>query len=88
MNGPLGSAIATLYGGIMNNATVILACETVKRLLKQHSLPENGNEVIASPLWEEHRACFVSIKNKNGELRGCIGTLSPLYASLDMEIIC
>ena len=96
MNGPLVSAIATLYGGIMNNATVILARETVKRLLEQHNLPENGNEVIASPLWEEHRACFVSIKKKNfvsikkknGELRGCIGTLSPLYASLDMEIIC
>ena len=71
----------------MNNATVILARETVKRLPERHSLPENGNEVIASPLWEEHRACFVSIKKKNGELRGCIGTLSPLYASLDMEII-
>ena len=87
MNGPLVSAIATLYGGIMNNATVILARETVKRLLERHNLPENGNEVIASPLWEEHRACFVSIKKKNGELRGCIGTLSPLYASLDLEII-
>ena len=70
----------------MNNAPVKLARETVKRLLEERPLPENGNEVVASPLWEEHQACFVSIK-KNGELRGCIGTLSPLCASLDMEII-
>ena len=71
----------------MINATVKLARETVKRLLEERPLPENGNEVVASPLWEEHQACFVSIKKKNGELRGCIGTLSPLCASLDMEII-
>ena len=70
----------------MNNAPVKLARETVKRLLEERPLPENGNEVVASPLWEEHQACFVSIK-KDGELRGCIGTLSPLCASLDMEII-
>lgn len=71
----------------MNNAPVKLARETVRRLLDGRSLPENGNEVTASALWKEHRACFVSIKKNNGELRGCIGTLSPLYASLDMEII-
>ncbi len=71
----------------MNNAPVKLARETVKRLLEGRPLPEDGNEVIASPLWKEQRACFVSIKKKNGELRGCIGTLSPFHASLDMEII-
>ena len=71
----------------MNKAPVILARETVTRLLNERPLPENGNEVIASPLWEEQRACFVSIKKKNGELRGCIGTLSPFYDSLDREII-
>ncbi|MBQ3346998.1 MAG: AmmeMemoRadiSam system protein A [Synergistaceae bacterium] len=71
----------------MINAPVKLARETVKRLLEERPLPENGNEVVASPLWEEHQACFVSIKKKNGELRGCIGTLSPLCTSLDMEII-
>lgn len=71
----------------MNNAPVMLARETVTRLLEGRSLPESGNEVVFSPLWEEHRACFVSIKKKNGKLRGCIGTLSPLYASLDIEIV-
>ena len=70
-----------------NQAVVQLARETVTRLLKNQSLPENGNEIILSPLWKEHKSCFVSIKTKNGELRGCIGTLRPLNPSLDKEII-
>lgn len=68
-------------------APVMLARETVKRLLEGRELPENGSEVVISELWQEKRACFVSIKTKSGELRGCIGTLSPLQKSLDLEII-
>ena len=68
-------------------AIVKLARETVTRLLNNKNLPLNGNEIEASPLWKERSACFVSIKTKNGELRGCIGTLSPLQKSLDQEII-
>ena len=70
-------------------APVRLARETVRRLLEsgQSSLPESGDEVVRSPLWRERRACFVSIKTMDGELRGCIGTLSPAWPSLDREII-
>lgn len=68
-------------------APVMLARETVKRLLTSSSLPENGHEVISSPLWNERKSCFVSIKTKGGDLRGCIGTLSPMQKSLDIEII-
>ena len=69
------------------NELVTLARETVRRLLNDENLPENGDEVIASDLWREKKACFVSIKRKNGELRGCIGTLSPIHETLDQEII-
>ena len=69
------------------SAPVILARETVKRLLTGQDLPKSGNEIIDSELWNEHKSCFVSIKKVTGELRGCIGTLSPLYESLDKEII-
>ncbi len=69
------------------NELVKLARETVRRLLNDENLPENGDEVIASELWREKRACFVSIKTKSGELRGCIGTLSPIHETLDQEII-
>lgn len=69
------------------NEAVKLARETVRRLFNNEVLPKNGNEIIASDLWSEKRACFVSIKRKNGDLRGCIGTLSPLNETLDREII-
>lgn len=68
-------------------APVQLAKETVTRLLIQSNLPENGNDIVSSVLWNEHKSCFVSIKTKNGDLRGCIGTLSPVQESLDKEII-
>ncbi|MBR1658378.1 MAG: AmmeMemoRadiSam system protein A [Synergistaceae bacterium] len=68
-------------------APVQLARETVKRLLENAKLPDNGDEVVSSSLWSEHKSCFVSIKTKAGELRGCIGTLSPMCESLDKEII-
>ena len=68
-------------------APVQLARETVKRLLENAKLPYNGDEVISSSLWSEHKSCFVSIKTKAGKLRGCIGTLSPMCESLDKEII-
>jgi AmmeMemoRadiSam system protein A len=35
--------------------------------------------------YERRAACFVTLK-KNGELRGCIGTLEPAEASLGREI--
>jgi len=38
-------------------------------------------------LWSPKRACFVSIKNKDGRLRGCIGTIVPVQPSLAEEII-
>ena len=68
-------------------APVRLARETVRRLLDGQQIPETGNDVTESVLWNGRRACFVSIKKKNGELRGCIGTLSPVWPSLDREII-
>jgi|YelNatPaOPRAMG01_1025707.scaffolds.fasta_scaffold18336_5 AmmeMemoRadiSam system protein A len=41
----------------------------------------------AEPFYERRAACFVSIKRRNGDLRGCIGTLEPTAPSLGDEII-
>ncbi len=68
-------------------APVKLARETVRRLLENLPLPETGGEIANSELWHERKACFVSIKTKSGELRGCIGTLAPVQKTLDLEII-
>ncbi|MDL2280065.1 AmmeMemoRadiSam system protein A [Desulfovibrio sp. OttesenSCG-928-G11] len=38
-------------------------------------------------LWSPRQGCFVSIKNKDGSLRGCIGTFMPTQPGLDREII-
>jgi AmmeMemoRadiSam system protein A len=74
--------------GKKNHPYVVLARETVRRHL-------NGEEPLASGeaisrdagLWAMKRACFVSIKRLNGELRGCIGTISPVQPALDGEIM-
>lgn len=38
-------------------------------------------------LWQPKKSCFVSIKNKAGDLRGCIGTIFPLQKNLGWEIM-
>jgi len=40
-----------------------------------------------SGLLAERAACFVSIKTKNGRLRGCIGTIEPSRDTLREEVI-
>ncbi|MBQ6772492.1 MAG: AmmeMemoRadiSam system protein A [Synergistaceae bacterium] len=84
---PFGVGYCNALCKLGDPAPVVLARETVKRLLTGQELPKSGNEIIESELWNEHKSCFVSIKKVTGELRGCIGTLSPLYESLDKEII-
>lgn len=32
-------------------------------------------------------ACFVSIKTNSGDLRGCVGTVEPVYTTLGQEVI-
>jgi len=57
-------------------------------ILKLNELPPLVQEALKS-YWDElhkPRACFVSIK-KDGELRGCIGTIEPQRQNLGDEII-
>jgi AmmeMemoRadiSam system protein A len=46
--------------------------------LQQAEVPE---------LFKIERACFVTIHNKDGSLRGCIGTIEPRTENLWLEII-
>jgi AmmeMemoRadiSam system protein A len=59
----------------------LYAREVVKAALEFRQLPEPPNEEF----YRQQAACFVSIK-KDGELRGCIGTLEPAEADLAHEI--
>ncbi len=44
-------------------------------------------ELSASPMLEVRAACFVSIRTRDGELRGCIGTIEPMKDMLADELV-
>lgn len=67
-----------------------LARMTIAAKLAGQPLPGPDEVTALSPdasRWNMRRACFVSIKNRDGSLRGCIGTFVPTRESLDAEII-
>jgi AmmeMemoRadiSam system protein A len=57
------------------------ARDVVKAALEYNGMPEPPDEEF----YRQLAACFVSIK-KDGELRGCIGTLEPAEPDLGHEI--
>ena len=68
-----------------NSIYVKIAADTLTELLK------TGKTVNTEKKYEgelsEKKACFITIKSSKRKLRGCIGTLSPMYANLKTEII-
>lgn len=68
-----------------------LAREAITRFLKKGnrlSAPEAKELFPGGDVWQEKRACFVSLKNRrDGSLRGCIGTLEPTCPSLGEEVL-
>ncbi len=67
-----------------------LARLTVERHLSGRPAPVATDIEGINPdreLWNGQKACFVSIKGKDGTLRGCIGTILPTQASLEQEIM-
>jgi AmmeMemoRadiSam system protein A/AmmeMemoRadiSam system protein B len=61
-----------------------LARETVETFVKDHHVRVAPK---ASAALKQRAACFVSIKTRNGDLRGCIGTTEPTKDSLAEELI-
>lgn len=62
-----------------------LARETLEKYLKNKELPETKN--FPKELLKK-ASCFVSLHQKqNNKLRGCIGTILPVYKNLGNEII-
>ena len=58
------------------------AVETFVRTGKQTASAQNTSGLLA-----ERAACFVSIKTKDGDLRGCIGTIEPAKQTLAEELV-
>lgn len=58
------------------------AVETFTRTGRQISVPQNAAEILGV-----RAACFVSIKTRAGDLRGCIGTIEPVKETLGEELV-
>ncbi|HBB86362.1 MAG TPA: AMMECR1 domain-containing protein [Blastocatellia bacterium] len=58
------------------------AVETFVRDGRQISVPQNAAEILGA-----RAACFVSIKTRDGDLRGCIGTIEPVKETLGDELV-
>ena len=58
------------------------AVESFVRNGREISVPQNAAEIL-----DARAACFVSIKTRAGDLRGCIGTIEPVRDTLGQELI-
>jgi AmmeMemoRadiSam system protein A len=56
--------------------------ETFVRSGKKIAVSPNAAEILGA-----RAACFVSIKTREGDLRGCIGTIEPVKETLSEELI-
>jgi MEMO1 family protein len=62
-----------------------LARQVVETFVKEGKVlptPEQPSELLS-----QRAGCFVSIKTRAGDLRGCIGTIEPTKASLAEEVV-
>ncbi len=72
---------------VEGNYLVNLARKTILTYFKSEVVP--GGEVVESPVFQEKRATFVTLK-KAGKLRGCIGSLvatEPLIKNVEHNAI-
>lgn len=76
---------APLKDGVTVDPLVKLAVETINHYITNGSIPEAPTLPASQP---DRSGCFVSIHTAStGDLRGCIGTISPVQDSLAEEII-
>lgn len=62
-----------------------LARQSVETFVREGRLIEKPS--ASDPVLEQRAACFVSIKTRQGDLRGCIGTIEPAKETLAEELI-
>jgi len=62
------------------------AFKAIKEYLKTHSINTVKNQEVPI-LLAKKSSCFVTLKTDKKKLRGCIGTIKPIYKNLYLEII-
>jgi AmmeMemoRadiSam system protein A/AmmeMemoRadiSam system protein B len=66
-------------------AITALARQAVETFVSSHKIIDPPADLPDS--FKARAGCFVSIKTRNGDLRGCIGTIEPVKNSLAAELI-
>jgi AmmeMemoRadiSam system protein A/AmmeMemoRadiSam system protein B len=73
------------HSDVTGNELPALARQVVETFVKEGKVipvPDNPSELLS-----QRAGCFVSIKTREGELRGCIGTIDPAKDTLAEEVI-
>ena len=63
-----------------------IAFDSITEYLKTGKAVDTNKALTEKELLQK-KACFVTLRSRNGNLRGCIGTLSPVYNNLFTEIV-
>jgi len=74
-----------LEGTALSRALPALARQTVETFIHDGTVITRPDNLPAA--FQARAGCFVSIKTRDGHLRGCIGTIDPLTDTLAEEII-
>jgi AmmeMemoRadiSam system protein A/AmmeMemoRadiSam system protein B len=80
-----GLTIHAAHSGVEGDELPALARQVVETFVNEGKMvpaPENPSELLS-----QRAGCFVSIKTRAGELRGCIGTIGPEKNTLAEEVI-
>ena len=64
-----------------------IAFQVIQDSINDQNIENLKLDNIPDELIKVKRGCFVSIHLKNGELRGCIGTIEPVEENLFKEIV-
>lgn len=65
----------------------MLARHTLEMYVKERKRPDIKSLSLPSEMLEQRAGVFVSIKTKEGDLRGCIGTIAPCTENIASEIV-
>ncbi|SHE71345.1 hypothetical protein SAMN02745164_00990 [Marinitoga hydrogenitolerans DSM 16785] len=68
-----------------NHPYIKWAIDCIENYIK-HGRKIEIRENLPEELLTRRSACFVSLHTLDGELRGCIGTIEPVYENLAVEI--
>ena len=86
---PFGVGYAVAIATPQKKEYPLFARNVIEEYIQNDRQPAQREIELWSPLEALHKkgACFVSLKTKDGHLRGCIGTILPVHQTLSEELV-